>query len=60
MTLSDILQKPELTRDDIIFLLGLKGEEEKQLFRHAAHVKQEAIGNTVYLRGLIEMSNVID
>jgi len=58
MTLTNILDKPELTRDDIIFLLGLKGEDEKQLFRHAGRIKQESIGNTVYLRGLIEMSNI--
>ena len=58
MLLYEILNKPELTRDDIVFLLGLKGEEEKVLFRHAGRVKQETIGNKVYLRGLIEMSNV--
>jgi biotin synthase len=58
MIVDDILNKSELTRDDIIFLLGLTGEDEKQLFRHASQIKEENIGNTVYLRGLIEMSNV--
>lgn len=58
MILTELLNKPELTRNDIIYLLGLNGEDEKTLFRHAARVKEEHIGNTVYLRGLIELSNV--
>lgn len=53
-----ILQKKDLTRDKIIFLLGLQGEDEKKLFKYAGKLKQENIGNQVYLRGLIEMSNV--
>ncbi|MTK53726.1 [FeFe] hydrogenase H-cluster radical SAM maturase HydE [Paludibacter sp.] len=55
---SDILSRKELLRDDIIFLLQLSGEDEKILFRHAAQVKQETVGNKVFLRGLVEMSNV--
>jgi biotin synthase len=55
--LSDISSRTELTRDDIISLLQLSGEDEKILFRHAAQVKQESVGNRVFLRGLVEMSN---
>lgn len=58
MHLESILQKKDLTRDEIIFLLGLQGEDEKKLFKYAGKLKQENIGNQVYLRGLIEMSNV--
>ena len=53
-----ILQKPEFTKADIIFLLKVEGEDEKKLFRLSAKIKEEQIGNIVYLRGLIEMSNV--
>lgn len=60
MNLQEILNKSDLTRNDIIYLLNLQGEDEKELFRHAGKVKQETIGNKVFLRGLIEMSNVCD
>lgn len=58
MILNDILNKEELSREEILYLLQLSGEDEKQLFRRAAKIKEEQIGNTVYLRGLIELSNV--
>ena len=54
----NILQKSEFNKSDIIELLKLTGEEEKILFRTAAKIKEEAVGNVVYLRGLIELSNV--
>lgn len=56
--IQDILKKQELNREDIIYLLSVTGEDEKTLFRHAAQIKEKTVGNTVYLRGLIEMSNV--
>lgn len=58
MPISEILHKNEFTKTDIIQLLQAEGEEEKILFHHSAKLKEETIGKTVYLRGLIEMSNV--
>lgn len=58
MSITEILEKPEFTKSDIIQLLKANGEDEKVLFRHAAKIKEKSIGNTVYLRGLIELSNV--
>ncbi len=55
--LEKILQKPDLSRDEIIYLLGLKGEERTLLRKRAAEVKDKLIGNKVYFRGLIEYSN---
>jgi len=55
--LEKILQKPDLSRDDIIYLLGLKGKERSLLRKRAAEVKDKVIGNKVYFRGLIEYSN---
>lgn len=57
MSINEILEKPEFTKSDIVQLLSANGEEEKLLFKHAANTKEKSIGNTVYLRGLIEMSN---
>lgn len=56
-TLERILQKPDLSRDEIIYLLGLKGEERTLLLKRSAEVKQKIVGNKVYFRGLIEYSN---
>jgi biotin synthase len=54
-----ILLKKELTKDDLIILLSIKEEKVKHaLFRKAYQVKKEYCGNVVYLRGLIEMSNI--
>jgi len=58
--LNNILSKRVLNHDDIVFLLQLEGEEEKQLFQHSAKIKKENIGNVVHLRGLIELSNVCE
>ena len=58
MSITDILEKTEFSRNDIIQLLSVSGDDEKLLFKHAAKIKEESIGNTVYLRGLIELSNI--
>ena len=49
-----------LSKDELIQLLSAKGEEEQSLFNRAAEIKQLHIGNTVYLRGLIELSNACE
>lgn len=58
MLINEILHKQDFSRADIIQLLNSTGEDEKILFKQAAKIKEECIGNLVYLRGLIEMSNI--
>ncbi|HLP04878.1 MAG TPA: [FeFe] hydrogenase H-cluster radical SAM maturase HydE [Paludibacter sp.] len=58
MSVKEILQKQTFTKSDIITLLNAKSDDEKLLFRYTADVKRETVGNKVYLRGLIEMSNI--
>jgi len=54
-----ILAKNHLTREDLVYLLSATEEKEKQsLFRKANQVKKQHSGNVVYLRGLIELSNI--
>lgn len=48
----------EYSRHDIIAMLRSEGEQKRELFRLAAEVKSAAIGEGIYLRGLIEYSNV--
>lgn len=46
------------TQDEVKYLLSLDNEaEKKQLFEKARQTRDAGIGNKVYLRGLIELSN---
>ncbi|MGI6048235.1 MAG: [FeFe] hydrogenase H-cluster radical SAM maturase HydE [Petrimonas sp.] len=47
-----------LTKTEIIQLLSTSGDDELALFEQSSKVKQDNVGNTVYLRGLIEYSNI--
>ncbi len=57
-TIRQILNKDAFTKPDIITLLATGEEERKLLFRKAAEVKQQYVGNKVYYRGLVEFSNL--
>ena len=57
-SIKDILNKENLTRTDIIKLLKCEGEDMKILFARSAEVKEMYIGKKVWLRGLIEFSNI--
>jgi len=58
MDIKDFLKKDSISREEIVRLLQTEGEERNLLFRKSAEVKQKFIGNKVWLRGLIEFSNV--
>jgi biotin synthase len=53
-----ILKSESLSRDDIVYLLSLRGEDKIALFSHSARIKETHVGNRVYFRGLIEFSNI--
>ncbi|NOU46567.1 MAG: [FeFe] hydrogenase H-cluster radical SAM maturase HydE [Bacteroidales bacterium] len=58
-TISQILQKETLTRTDFITLLSVRSAEATQLVLDKAYqVKTETVGRKVYLRGLIELTNI--
>jgi biotin synthase len=52
-----ILAQEEFSKEDLVYLLSLKGEERTLLRKKAAEVKNNLVGNKVYFRGLIEYSN---
>ncbi|MDR0970018.1 MAG: [FeFe] hydrogenase H-cluster radical SAM maturase HydE [Lentimicrobiaceae bacterium] len=53
-----IIEKPELSRDEIIMLLSVDSEAESQLiFEKAFAIKNHIHGSKIYLRGLIELTN---
>lgn len=58
MTIRDILNKSELTAQDILELLHCEGSELKELYAESAEIKKKYVDNIVYLRGLIEFSNL--
>lgn len=47
-----------MNRDELVFRLTEGGEAQTELFAEAAGVRNRAVGETVYLRGLIELSNI--
>lgn len=58
MVFDELLNKDALSVQDIVFLLQCKGDEEKKLFAKSESVKKRHVDNIVYLRGLIEFSNL--
>ena len=50
--------KKMYTLPELENMLTCRGEEENRLYSEAKRVKNENIGNNVYLRGLIEISNI--
>lgn len=56
--LDSLLLQPDLSRDEIIHLLGLQGGEMDRLLQRALAVKLAETDNLVRLRGLIEIGNV--
>ncbi len=53
----DLKNKTDFTRQELVELLSLEGEELKMLYNKAAEEKLKHVGNKVYYRGLIEYSN---
>ncbi len=58
MSIISLLQKKVLTHQDLVQVLCIKNDDEQILFEYSSKIKQQYVGNKVYLRGLIEFSNV--
>jgi biotin synthase len=58
MKIKTILEKENLSREDILGLLSCKGEDRIMLFQKSAETKEKQIGKKVWFRGLIEFSNI--
>jgi biotin synthase len=53
-----ILHKESFDSKDIIALLKSEGADRLLLFKRSSEIKEKYIGNKVWLRGLIEFSNI--
>ncbi|MGB5531049.1 MAG: [FeFe] hydrogenase H-cluster radical SAM maturase HydE [Ignavibacteriaceae bacterium] len=61
MNLNQILNKEELSREEIFFLLSLKDNKDiEKLYSRADEIRKEYCGDEVHLRGIIEFSNYCD
>ena len=59
MKISEILNKEELTKEDLLALMKIENKDDLQLlFDKAYEIKLKYIGNNVYYRGLVEFSNI--
>jgi biotin synthase len=56
--IKDLLNKEILDKDALSFLLQTDKTHANLIFEKAAEIKQQYVGNTTYLRGLIELSNI--
>jgi biotin synthase len=57
-SIKELLKQDNFSKDDLVKLLQAEGEEKVMLFQKSAEVKEKYIGKRVWLRGLIEFSNV--
>lgn len=59
-TLHDILNQTSFSKQDIVTMLAVSGDDEKLLFAKAKEIKELEVGKKVYYRGLIEFSNICE
>ncbi|MBK7027702.1 MAG: [FeFe] hydrogenase H-cluster radical SAM maturase HydE [Bacteroidales bacterium] len=57
-SVKEILDSGDFSRENLITLLGCAKEERELIFERGAAVKKEYVGNKVYFRGLVELSNI--
>lgn len=53
-----LLQKDTFSQADLVMLLNSQGHEKTKIFARAAEIKKQFVGNKVYFRGLVELSNI--
>lgn len=54
----DRLKTGNISKEDILYYLSLKGNNRLNFFKYAAEIKKQHVDNKVYLRGIIELSNI--
>jgi biotin synthase len=58
LTIKDILETEDYSRDNIVSLLESEGNDKTLLYKKSSEIKEKYIGNKVWFRGLIEFSNI--
>ncbi|MEI8048648.1 MAG: [FeFe] hydrogenase H-cluster radical SAM maturase HydE [Bacteroidota bacterium] len=57
-SINTILLQEEFSHADLVALLNAQGHEKTAVYSRAAEIKKQYIGNKVYFRGLVELSNI--
>lgn len=57
---ADLTTPHRYSREDIVALLSLTGDDQRRMFAAADAVRHEVLGDMVHLRGIIEISNACD
>ena len=57
-SVENILKQENFSHEDLVTLLKAEGEDRTKIFEKAAEIKKTFVGNKVYFRGLIELSNI--
>lgn len=55
---SEILESELYTKENLVTLLNAGTEDSELIFQKAAEIKEKFVGNKVFFRGLIELSNI--
>ena len=58
MKVTNLIHTQHLQKEELLYLLTCSGEEEKELFAYTQQLRNKRLGNGVYMRGLIEISNI--
>lgn len=58
ISIKELFTRENFSKNDLIRLLQVEGEERTLLFQKSAEIKEKYIGNKVWFRGLIEFSNI--
>jgi biotin synthase len=58
MGVREIIARKKMNREDLVFLLDARGDDEQELFRTAREVQLVEVGHKVHFRGLVEFSNL--
>ncbi len=56
--IENLLLHDEFTHDELVQLLNATGPDKTAVFARAAEIKKQFVGNKVYFRGLVELSNI--
>ena len=56
--IDEILLKGDFTKEDLVALLEADVKDQKKIFTLSSEIKKNFVGNKVYFRGLIELSNI--
>lgn len=58
ITVKEILGRELFTRENLVTLMSAGPQDTELIYNHAAAVKRQFVGEKVYFRGLIELSNI--